>query len=415
VRGGAPPGYDAGPPRRPVNIPSSAPSSAPTPLSNPTPLPLVDLRRLHEPLAAELGAAFARVLASGVYHLGPETRAFESELAAHEGAAHAVCCGSGSDAIFLALRALGIGPGHAVVTLSNSFVATAESVVRTGAQVFFAEPEPESRNLDPEDLRDLLRAPFGDRIRAVVPVHLYGRPADTVRIREVLHDAGRDDVVVIGDAAQAHGSPGIGAATPIACYSFYPAKNLGALGDGGAVLTQDAALAERVRRLRNHGRAGKHHCDAVGLNSRFDEIQAAALRIKLRHLRAWNEDRRRVAALYGAALARAPGLVLPLDGEGHVWHLYVVEVLAGPAARDAIALEMRAQGVECGLHYPVPVHEMPPYPANRPLPVTVALCARVLSLPMFPGMRQDEVARVATALRAALARHGVPPGGGPPR
>lgn len=367
-------------------------------------VPFVDLVRLHAALAADLEGAWARVLRSGKYHLGPETEAFEREFAAHEGGAEGVGCGSGSDALFLALRALDIGPEDAVATVANSFVATSESIVRTGATLRLLDPDPVTRCLDKADLARLLREPGAERLRAVIPVHLYGRRADIDGIREVLLEAGRGDVLVVADAAQAHGSPGIAAGTLVTTYSFYPAKNLGALGDAGMVLTSDPGLAARVRSLRNHGRSGKHEVDCTGLNSRFDEIQAATLRVKLPWLGTWNEQRRKIAAGYRAGLEGTAGLVLPEDAPGHVWHLFVVEVDA--AIRDRVAAALEAEGVGTGLHYPVPVHAMAPYPSSRPLPVSERLASSVLSLPMFAGMTVDEVASVCDSVRSVLARHG---------
>ena len=371
-------------------------------------LPLVDLKRLHAPLAAELSDAFARVLASGRYHLGPETEAFEAEFARHEGGGEGVCCGSGSDALYLALRALDVGPGDAVVTVSNSFMATAESIVRTGAAVIFCDVVEESRTLDPVDLARILEEPGADRIKAVIPIHLYGRPADVAGIQAALDAASRPDVWLVGDAAQAHGSRGIGAATAISCYSFYPAKNLGALGDGGFVISQSSKHATRIRALRNHGRAGKHSVGAIGLNSRFDEIQAAALRIKLRHLEEWTAQRRALADAYRERLGQHDGagmLRLPEDSAGHVYHLYVVAVTLGSTSdvRDRVFNDLRDRhDVGAGLHYPVACHQMPPYPTTRALPRTEYLTDHVLSLPLFPGMTLDEVDRVCGALEVSL-------------
>lgn len=363
-------------------------------------VPFVDLVRMHEPLEPEFEAAFRQVLRSGRFHLGPETQALEREMAEHEGAAGGVCCASGSDALFLALRALDIGPGDAVATLSNSFMATAESIVRTGASALFVEPKPVTRDMDPDDLRRLLAEPEAARLKVVIPIHLYGRRSDIAGLRRVLDEEGRSDVQIVVDAAQAHGSPGVAAEAPLTCYSFYPAKNLGALGDGGIVLCNDAALETRIRGLRNHGRAGKHAVGEVGVNSRFDEIQAAVLRIKLRRLRGWNAQRQEIAAEYRDKLSNIEGLIVPPDGAGHVYHLFVVEV--DSAIRDAFKAALGERGIGAGLHYPVAVHQMPPYPSSRPLPITEHLTSRVVSLPMFPGMRSDQVDEVCEAIKAVL-------------
>ncbi len=363
-------------------------------------VPFVDLVRMHEPLEPEFEAAFKRVLRSGRFHLGPETRALEQEMAEHEGADGGVCCASGSDALFLALRALDVGPGDAVATLSNSFMATAESIARTGAAVLFVEPDPVTRGMDLADLERLLAEPEAANLKAVIPIHLYGRRSDVAGVRQALDAADRSDVHVVVDAAQAHGSPGVAAEAPLTCYSFYPAKNLGALGDGGIVLCNDADLEARIRGLRNHGRSGKHAVGEVGVNSRFDEIQAAILRIKLRRLRGWNAQRQRIADAYREGLANVEGLVVPPDGAGHVYHLFVVEVDAELRAPFVAALKERGIGV--GQHYPVAVHQMPPYPSARSLPTTELLCSRVVSLPMFPGMRTDEVDETCDAVKATL-------------
>jgi len=363
-------------------------------------VPFVDLIRLHEPLRAEFSSAFEQILDSGRYLLGAQTTAFEEEFAAHEGVAAGVACASGSDALFLALRAYDIGPGSRVATVANSFVATAESIARTGAEVVFVDAERPSRCMDPVDLARLLSEPGADRLAALVPVHLYGRQANIDGLRDVLAAAGRSDIRILGDAAQAHASPGVASATEMTCYSFYPGKNLGALGDGGMVISDNHALLEKVRGLRNHGRASKHSVGVVGINSRFDEIQAAVLRIKLRHLREFSTSRRTSAALYRELLEGTPGLLLPEDSPDHVYHLFCVEVAAG--IRDAVVSGLEDRGIGVGMHYPVPVHHMPPYPSERPLPVSEEQCAGALSLPMFAGMRVDEVRSVCHSLKEVL-------------
>lgn len=382
-------------------------------MPRPDKLPLVDLTRMHKPIARELGDALTRVLASGRYLLGPETEAFEAEFTRHEGGGHGVCCGSGSDALYLALRALSIGEGDAVVTVSNSFVATPESIARTGARVVFCDADPRSRSLDPSDLARILSEPGAEAIKAVIPVHLYGRRADMAGIRQALDSAGRSEVAIIGDAAQSHGSPDVALDADMTCYSFYPAKNLGALGDGGFVISKARRHADRIRSLRNHGRAGKHKVDAIGVNSRFDEVQAAILRIKLRSLREWTSQRRALAEAYRERLAGHDSLLtLPADDPRHVYHLFVVELRAGrdSSERDRVFGQMVDEfGIGAGLHYPVPCHRMDPYPTERSLPVAEHLSDHVLSLPLFPGMTFDEVDRVSSALErvAGLGAPGV--------
>jgi len=382
-------------------------------MPRPDRLPFVDITRMHKPIARELGDALSRVLASGRYLLGPETEAFEAEFTRHEGGGHGVCCGSGSDALYLALRSLSIGEGDAVVTVSNSFVATPEAIARTGARVVFCDADPRSRSLNPADLAVILSEPGAEAIKAVIPVHLYGRRADTNGIREVLNSTGRSEITIIGDAAQSHGSPDVALDADMTCYSFYPAKNLGALGDGGFVISKQRRHADRIRSLRNHGRAGKHNVASVGVNSRFDEVQAAVLRIKLRSLREWTSQRRILAEAYRERLGGHSSLLtLPEDDPLHVYHLFVVELRAGSgsAERDRVFGQMIDEfKVGVGLHYPVPCHRMAPYPTERNLPVAEHLSDHVLSLPLFPGMTLDEVERAATALErvAGLGAPGV--------
>ena len=370
-------------------------------------LPLVDLRRMHVPIADAMGEAFARVLASSRYLLGPETEAFEAEFARHEGGGNGVCCGSGSDALYLALRALDIGEGDAVVTVSNSFVATPESIARTGARIVFCDVDPDTRSMDPEDLARILSEPDADSIRAVIPIHLYGRRADIPGIRAALGAANREDIWLIGDAAQCHASPDVSQDTDFTCYSFYPGKNLGALGDGGFVISKTKKHADRIRSLRNHGRAGKHKVGEVGVNSRFDDIQAALLRVKLKELKSWTQQRRAIADAYRERLAGHEHVMrLPTDDPRHVYHLFVVELTLGTDAtvRDRIFRQMiDDQNVGVGLHYPVACHQMSPYPTDRALPRTEHLASHVLSLPCFPGLTLDEVDRVASALERTLS------------
>ncbi|MCO4768428.1 MAG: DegT/DnrJ/EryC1/StrS family aminotransferase [Deltaproteobacteria bacterium] len=381
-------------------------------MTRPDFLPLVDLRRMHDPIAKDLGEAFARVVASSRYLLGPETEAFEAEFARHEGGGTGVCCGSGSDALYLALRALDVGPGDAVVTVSNSFVATPESIARTGARVVFCDAHPATRSLDPADLARILDEPGADAIKAVIPIHLYGRRADCAGIREVLESAERNDIWLIGDAAQSHASPDVSQDTDLTCYSFYPGKNLGALGDGGFVISKTKRHANRIRSLRNHGRAGKHRVSEVGVNSRFDDIQAACLRVKLKHLRQWTQQRRAIADAYRERLsAHSHVMKLPADDPRHVYHLFVVELTLGTDAsvRDRVFNQMIDEHqVGVGLHYPVPCHQMAPYPTERALPVAEHLSNHVLSLPCFPGMTYDEVDRTVSALERSLSLR--PPG-----
>ncbi|HOG45616.1 MAG TPA: DegT/DnrJ/EryC1/StrS family aminotransferase [Anaerolineae bacterium] len=344
----------------------------------------------------EIDAALRRVLQSGCYILGPEVEAFEAEFAAYCGAAAAAGVGSGTEALHLALAALGIGPGDEVVTVAHTAVATVSAIEMCGARPVLVDVDPASYTLDPQ----ALRAGITPRTRAVIPVHLYGQAADLDPILDV---ARRQGIAVVEDCAQAHGATyrgrRVGTWGDVGCFSFYPTKNLGAFGDGGAVVSCDAALAERVRLLRQYGWRERYTSSIAGWNSRLDELQAALLRVRLAHLEEDNARRRRLAGLYGGRLAGGP-VALPAEmpyGE-HVYHLYVVR----SAWRDELQRFLAARGVQTGIHYPVPVHLQPAYSrlgcGPGALPVTERLAAEILSLPMFPELSADDAGRVAAAV-----------------
>jgi dTDP-4-amino-4,6-dideoxygalactose transaminase len=345
---------------------------------------------------AEIDQALARVLAGGRYILGDETRAFEAEFAAYLGVAHAVGVGSGTEALHLALRAVGIGPGDEVITVAHTAVATVAAIELCGATPVLVDIEPDYYTLDPAGLA----AALSPRTRAVVPVHLYGQPA---ALDEILTFARRHGLRVIEDCAQAHGAcyqgRRVGAWGDLACFSFYPTKNLGALGDGGLVATQDPALAERVRLLREYGWAERYVSRLPGWNSRLDELQAAVLRVKLRTLDAANAARAALAAQYDAGLA-ASGLGLPArrPGANHVYHLYVVRT----PHRDRLQAHLKAHGVGSLVHYPVAIHQQPAYqgrlPGGASLPVTEQAAREVLSLPMYPELSPAAVETVIAAV-----------------
>lgn len=361
-------------------------------------VPFLDLRAAAAELADDLDAAARRVVTSGWYLLGPELEAFEHEWARANGAAHAVGVGSGLDALALTLRALDVGPGDEVVVPSHTFIATWLAVTAVGATVVPVEPDPSTFVVTPE----AVRAALGPRTAAVVPVHLYGRPVDVVGITEV---ADRVGVPVLFDAAQAHGATAagrpIGSWGAASAFSFYAAKNLGALADGGAVTTNDADLAARLRRLRSYGSEQKYVHVERGVNSRLDELQAALLRVKLAHLDEWNERRRLVARRYHEALADTALARPPMDAvDESAWHLYVVR----SPERDDVQQVLRAAGVETLIHYPIPPHRQGAY-ADQPVsrmtfPVAERLAAEVLSLPIGPHLRDDQVAAVIDAVSA---------------
>jgi len=363
-------------------------------------VPFLDLSAAYAELRPELDAACAGVLASGRYVLGPQVEAFEAEFAAFCGAPHCVTVGNGSDALELTLRALGVGPGHEVVVPSHTFIATWLAVSATGARPVPVEPDERTGTVDPSRIEDAIT----ERTRAIIPVHLYGHPADLDGIGAI---AARHGVPVVEDAAQAHGARyrgrRVGAGSTAAAFSFYPGKNLGALGDGGAVVTADSGLAERLRLLRNYGSQVKYQHEVQGTNSRLDELQAAMLRVKLARLEAWNARRADVAKQYLAGLADVPGLRLPevAPWADPVWHLFVIRT----GAREHVHRTLSSVGVQTLIHYPVPPHLSPAYagpawPAGR-YPIAERLADEVLSLPIGPHLQAEQVETVISAVRAA--------------
>ncbi len=342
---------------------------------------------------SEIDAAISRVLSSGHYILGPEVEAFEKEFSAWLGVAGTVGVANGTDALELALQAAGIGPGDKVVTVANTVTATVSAIKAAGARPFYAEVEPATMLLDVAALETMLATLRDPKIKAVVPVHLYGQAVDMPRLMVV---AAKHNLVVIEDCAQAHGAlvGGRKAGTwgQLAAFSFYPTKNLGALGDGGAVCGNDAALLEQVRMLRQYGWRKRYVSEAHGRNSRLDEIQAAILRVRLGRLDAENVRRTAIAHQYLAGL-KGPVLTLPVVAEGrtHCWHQFVVRT----PRRDELKVHLEKLGILCGVLYPVPIHRQPAYhDAALSFPHTEQACAEVLSLPLHPGLSDDDVARV---------------------
>lgn len=361
-------------------------------------VPFLDLAAATAELRPALDAAMARVLSSGWFILGREVQAFEDEFAIFVEADHCVGVGNGLDAIELALRALGVGPGDEVIVPSNTYIATWLAVTRVGAHVVPVEPDIDTYNIDPSRVERAVT----DRTRAIIAVHLYGQAADIEPLQRV---ASARSLWLVEDAAQAHGATyrgkHVGSLADAAAWSFYPSKNLGALGDGGAVTTNDSAVADKVRVLRNYGSREKYVNAIIGVNSRLDELQAAALRAKLPVLAEWNNRRRRVAERYLAALADLP-IVLPAKGAGtdHVWHLFVIRC----ADRDRLQQHLAANGIETLLHYPVPPHMQEAYRhlaiTEGALPVAEAIHRECLSLPMGPHLRDDQVGLVIDAVRS---------------
>ena len=345
--------------------------------------------------AADVKAAIDRVVASGWYILGPEVEAFEQEFAAASRVPHAVGVGNGTDAIFLVFRALEIGPGDEVITSPLSAAFSALAILMAGARPVFADIDPGRLTLDPQ----AVEAAITPRTRAIMPVHLYGQPADMTAFEAI---AARHNLALVEDAAQSQlatcdgrpiGSFGIAAAT-----SFYPTKNLGALGDGGAVLTRDAAFAARLKRLRNGGQSKRYHHDEAGVNTRLDEMQAAILRARLCRLPGWTGRRRAIGARYRAALASS-GVRVPREFDaGHVYHLF--PLLTG--ARDRFQAHMTAAGIETLIHYPIPIPRQPSMQFASPAacPIADRVCGEVVSLPMYPGLSDAAVDAVGAAAAA---------------
>lgn len=353
-------------------------------------VPFLDLRAPHQELKAELEAAFARVLDSGWYIVGKELESFESNFAKYCDVDHCVGVGNGLDAIHLLLEAYGIGPGDEVLVPSNTFIATWLAVTRTGAKPVAVEPDQHTFNIDPA----ALEAAITPHSAAIIPVHLYGQPADMDAINRI---AERHNLVVIEDAAQAQGARyrerRVGSLGHAAATSFYPGKNLGAMGDGGAVLTSDGAIADKVRELRNYGSKVKYRHDKLGYNSRLDELQAALLSVKLCKLDAWNDRRREIAQRYGERIHH-PEIVTPFIPEWAtaVWHLYVVRT----SHRDQLQRYLLEHKIETMVHYPIPPHRQKCYREMTTLclPIAEQLSAESLSVPLFPSMQADKVEHV---------------------
>jgi dTDP-4-amino-4,6-dideoxygalactose transaminase len=362
-------------------------------------VPFANFRRTVDELRPELDAALARVLESGWFVLGREGGEFEREFATWLGATHAVGCASGTDAIELALRSAGIGAGGEVVTQANTCVPTVAAIVRAGATPVLCDVEPLAATIDPQSLARAI----GPRTRAVVPVHLYGQMGDIDEVVALARDRG---IAVIEDCAQAHGAAAGGRAAgtvgDIGAFSFYPTKNLGAFGDGGAVVTSDASLDERLRLVRQYGQADRYHHVAEGVNSRLDELQAALLRVRLARLRADNARRVAIAEHYAEALADTPVQPLRrLPERDHVFHLFVVTA----PDRAGFQAAMAEADVATLVHYPEPIHGHEPYASlgRGAVPLTVAeeLSRKVVSLPIYPELTDAEVEHVAGAARAA--------------
>ena len=363
-------------------------------------VPMVDLKAQYTRIHAEVDAAVARVLESTQFIKGEECTLLEREFAAYCGAAHACGVANGTDALILALRAYGVGPGDEVVTVANTFIATGEAILLNGAKPVFVDVDPDTFTLDPSALEKAITP----KTKVILPVHLYGHPAD---MEPILAVAKRHGLPVLEDAAQAHGAEidgrRAGNLGHAACFSFYPGKNLGAYGDAGMVVSNDKEFLARVRQIANHGGGSNKYDNLVlGTNSRLDTLQAAILRVKLRHLDTWNRERQERAAAYSAALSGIPGLTLPRERKGarSAWHLYTVRT----PDRDALASRLKEKGISTAVHYPRPIHLQPAMaPAGgRPgdLPVSEQLSREVLSLPLYPELPLPALTAIAAEVRS---------------
>jgi dTDP-4-amino-4,6-dideoxygalactose transaminase len=358
-------------------------------------IPLVDVKAQYAPLLDELKERIAEVLDSGRFILGPHVRAFEEEAAAYVGVEHAIGVANGTDALVIALDALEIGPGNEVICPTFTFYATAESIARRGATPVFADLDPRTMNLDPADVR----ARVTPRTRAILPVHLFGRPAP-------LGDLAELGIPIVEDAAQAFGAQGVGTTGVVSTYSFFPTKNLFALGDGGLVTSRDDELAERVRLLRFHGSKAKKDFELVGYNSRLDELQAAVLRIFLPHVEEWNRLRREAAARY-AELGLGDVCELPADEPGHIYHVYVVR----SPERDRIREHLAASEIASAAYYETPLHLQPALRslghAEGEFPEAERASRESLALPLWAGIGADVQERVVSAVREAVSLEAV--------
>jgi dTDP-4-amino-4,6-dideoxygalactose transaminase len=371
-------------------------------------VPFFDLTRQYKRIKGEILSATQRVYEKGHFILGEEVSAFEEEFSHYCGVRYGVGVGSGTDALYLALKAAGIGEGDEVVTVANSFVATALAISFTGAKPLFVDIDPNTYTMDPDHLQLLLKRErakgSSPRIKAILPVHLYGHPAEMDSIMEI---ANRYDLIVIEDACQAHGAKygnkKVGSLGAMGCFSFYPTKNLGGYGDGGMVVTNQKKYDQNLRLLRCYGERKKYQHILKGHNSRLDEIQAALLRVKLRYLDQWNEERRRKAKIYTEGLSSL-GVVCPSEKKGvrHVYHLYTIKT----EKRDLLQAFLKKRGIETLIHYPIPIPFQKAYQElgyqRRNLPMASKWSRKILSLPFFPEIKKYEMEEVREGIRSFM-------------
>ncbi|BAY62399.1 DegT/DnrJ/EryC1/StrS aminotransferase [Calothrix brevissima NIES-22] len=374
------------------------------------PVPAFDIKQQYATLEAEVSAAVLEVLASGRYIGGPLVEGFEKQFAAYHQVSECIACNSGTDALFLSLRALNIGAGDEVITTTFTFIATAEVISAVGAKPVFVDID-DTFNIDLKQVE----AAITPQTKAIIPVHLFGQPVDMTALMAI---AQAHNVAVIEDCAQATGASWnnqkVGSIGHIGCFSFYPTKNLGGCGDGGAITTNDPEIASKLRVLRDHGSKVRYIHEEIGVNSRLDAIQAAILEIKLRYLDNWNESRKAIAAYYHQFLSQVPGIIVPqeLAGGAGVWNQYTIRVSgaerngASAKYRDSVRQQLQEKGVSSMVYYPLPLHLQPIYQnlGYQPgsLPVAEQACHEVISLPMFPELTQEQQDKVIYALKDCL-------------
>lgn len=366
-------------------------------------VPFLDLQAQYQKYKSEFDAGIQAVLDSSAYIQGPAVEEFERRFADYLGVKHVLGVANGTDALYLSLRACEIGPGDEVITAANTFLATTEAISATGATIVLVDADPNSYTLDPTKLP----AAITEKTKAIIPVHLYGQPAD---MDAILPIAREHKLRVIEDACQAHGAhygeQRAGTLGDMGCFSCYPGKNLGAFGDAGIVVTNDNTLAERIRLLANHGSRKKYVHEVEGWNSRLDTIQAAVLNVKLQFLDEWNESRMRHAARYEVLLEGVPVITPSIVRDSHVWHLYVIQT----ESRDALASHLSEHGIATGIHYPLPIHLLPAYEhlnyERGCFPVSERTAERIVSLPMFPELTEDQISYVAETIRSFFSDAG---------
>lgn len=367
-------------------------------------VPFLDLRVQNNSIMAELQAALQPVIENAQFILGPAVESFEKDFASYIGTQECVGLNNGTSALQMALLALGVGPGDEVISTPHSWISTSWAISYVGAKPVFVDIDPQTYTLDPS----LVKSAITSQTKAILPVHLYGQAADAVALRQIADD---HNIALIEDAAQSHGAKQagrrVGSIGQIGCFSFYPGKNLGAFGEAGAIVSNDARLASHVRRLRDHAQDGRHNHVEIGYNTRMEGLQGAILRAKLPHLDGWNARRSELAAQYSKLLANTPGIVLPAcpHAEGHVWHLYVIQVTS--MDREQFRTQLSERGIATGVHYPTPIPFQPAYQylGYKPgdFPIAERVMSQCVSLPMFAELTAAQVDYTAAAIREVLA------------